>query len=323
VEVYNYATSYTALGLKIRNNPNPMVRAIVKIGTSRHAVRLLPFGDYVVNGAYSVPGLEKIASNDDAFYKLSVKTLIDLNKRKIEGDHPVGQKAMEHNVKRRAMKYIREVNDLHESPDAIRFASVNGFTPQEIYYILVNGQEEIYTSSFVGLYKRMMARMDPPKGDQFLVSLIFDRFRKFITLSAAYNTLDPFLNTMSTGNASLLMRKFVSGLQNSEGLEDAVDVADAFGSIKDTVLLKSLQKEVNDNYRQMAQEHNKRGEVIYGLLASLFNSRVSSAKDEQWSEKMAKKLNIPPIDYIPYKELTNEKGHVYEEVFFYGDKDGF
>lgn len=323
VHVYNYATSYTSLGRKIRSNPDPLVRAIVKIGTEPHALRLLPFVDYIVNGTYTISQLEKIASDEDAFYKLSVKTLIDLNKKKINGEHPVGVRAMEHTVRKQAMRYIRMVNELHESPDRIRFAIANSLTPQQIYYVLVNGQEEIYTSSFVGLYQRMMQRMDPPRGDKFLVSLIFDHFRKFITLSAAYNTLDPFLNTMSPQNASFLMRKFVGGLQYSEGLEDAVDVADAFGSIRDTALLKSLQKEVNENYREMVQQNNKRGKVIYGLLASLFNTRVSSAKDEQWSKKMAQQLNIPPIDYIPFDQLTNEKGHVYQEVFFYGDKDGF
>ncbi len=323
VHVYNYATSFTVLGRKIRHNPDSLVQAIVKIGASDQAIRLLPFVDYIVDGTYSVAELEKVARDEDAFYKLSVQTLMDMNKRAISGAHPVGLKAMEHNVKRRAMRYIRMVNELHESPDRIRFAISNKLTPQEIYYVLVNGQEEIYTSSFVGLYQRMMARMDPPRGDKFLVSLVFDHFRKFITLSAAYNTLDPFLETMKPANASLLMRKFVTGLENSTGLEDAVDVADAFGSIDDTVLLNSLQQQVNLNFQRMVNENNERGKVIYGLLATLFNTKNSHSEAGDWADQMAEKLNLPPLDYIPYEALTNSEGMVYQEVFFYGDKDGF
>src|SRR5699024_584994 len=116
--------------------------------------------------------------------------------------------AMEYNVKKRAMRYIRMVNELHESPDRIRFAIADQLTPQEIYYVLINGQEEIYTSSFVGLYGRMMERIKPKTGDQFLMSVVFDHFRKFITLSSAYNTLDPFLETMKISNSRLLMKKF-------------------------------------------------------------------------------------------------------------------
>lgn len=323
VHVYTYATSYTTLGRKIRHNPDSLVQAIVKIGSSDKAIRLLPFVDYIVNNTYSVPELEKISSNEDAFYKLSVKTLMDMNKRVINGDHPVGVKAMEANVRKRAMRYIRMVNELHESSDAVRFAVANKLTPQEIYYVLVNGQEEIYTSSFVGLYNRMMDRMKPPKGDAFLVSLVFDHFRKFITLSAAYNTLDPFLKTMEPANASLLMRKFVSGLEHSEGLEDAVDVADAFASIDDTALLNSLQQQVNLNFQKMVNENDERGKVIYGLLATLFNTKNSKSDAGDWADQMADKLNLPPLDYIPYSALTNTDGRVYQEVFFYGDKDGF
>jgi hypothetical protein len=324
-EVYNYATSYKPVGDVIRKNQDPLVQAIVKIGSiPQNAVRLLPFVDYVVKGTYTVPQLRKMATNDAAFYSLSVKTLIDLNKKILEGDHPVGQKAMESNVKKLALTYVRQVNELHESPDAVRFACANNLTPQEIYYILVNSQEEIYTSSFVGLFKRLMQRMDPPRGDKLLMSIVFDRFRKFITLSAAYNTLDPFLNSMNLQNANLLMRKFVGGLQYTKGLEDAVDVADAFGSIKDSVLLKNLQDEVNQNFQQMVQEKDERGKVIYGLLASLFNTRQSSDEDAVWSREMSQKLNLPPIDYIPFKQLVNDSsGRIYQEVFFYGDKDGF
>ena len=322
-QVYDYATSYTSIGSIVRHDPDTLVQAIVQIGKSPNAIRLLPFVEYITNGTYKLKNLEKIAANDDAFYKLSVKTLIDMDLKELKGEHPIALKAMEANVKRRALKYIREVNDLHESPDPVRFACVNSFSAPEIYFLLVNGEQEIYTSSYVGLFDRMMQHMNPPKGDKLLMDVIFDHFRKFITLAAAYNTLNPFLNSMSVHHANLLMQKFVGNLQYSKGLEDAVDVADAFGSIHDSILLRDLQHEVNENYAQMVRQNDVRGKVIYGLLASLFNTRESSTKDEVWSKNIASTFDLPPIDYIPFKNLENDSGIVYEEVFFYGDKDGF
>src|SRR5699024_10837882 len=114
VNVYNYATSYTVLGRKIRKNPDSLVQTIVEIGASPKAIRLLPFVDYIANGTYSVSELEEASSKEDAFYSLSVKTLMDMNKRVIDGEHPVGIKAIENNVTKRAMRYIRIVNGLHE-----------------------------------------------------------------------------------------------------------------------------------------------------------------------------------------------------------------
>lgn len=322
-QVYDYATSYTSLGSIVRHDPDTLVQAIVQIGKSPNAIRLLPFVEYITNGTYKLKNLEKIAINDDAFYKLSVKTLIDMDLKKLKGEHPIALKAMEANVKRRALKYIREVNDLHESLDPVRFACVNKFSAPEIYFLLVNGEQEIYTSSYVGLFDRMMEHMSPAKGDKLLMDVVFDHFRKFITLAAAYNTLSPFLNSMSVHHANLLMQKFVGNLQYSKGLEDAVDVADAFGSIHDSILLKDLQHEVNENYAEMVRDNDVRGKVIYGLLASLFNTRESSSKDEIWSKNISSTFDLPPIDYIPFKNLENDSGIVYEEVFFYGDKDGF
>jgi hypothetical protein len=169
----------------------------------------------------------------------------------------------------------------------------------------------------------MMERMKPPRGDELLMSVYFDRFKKFITMSAAYNTLDDFLRSMAEANASALMQQFVSGLQNTQDLEDAVDVADAFGSIKDSSLLMFLRREVDKNYLQMRREGNERGTVIYALLASLFASRESSTKDSVWAKDIAHHLSLPPIDRVSFRSLESDSGRVYQEVFFYGDKDGF
>lgn len=323
--VYNYATSYTMVGRVVRRNPDSLVQAIVKVGaTPENAIRVFPFIDYIVSGKYTIPELQKVAKNDDAYFLLAVNTLIDMNRRILDGEHMIGQPAMEASVKRSALSYIRMINQLHESPDPVRFTSVNSLTPQELYYVMVNGQQEIYTSSFIGVFKRFMQRMNPPRGDQFLMSVIFDRFRKFITLCSDYNTLEPFLASMSTQNANVLMHKFVDGLQYTKGLAAAVDVADAFGSIKDSALLKKLQVEVNHNFEQSVQEGDERGKVLYGLLSTIFNTRESSDQDEVWAKTMSQKFDIPPIDYIPFKDLVNDSaGRVYEEVFFYGDKDGF
>jgi hypothetical protein len=321
--VYDYATSFTSVGNEIRNNPDTLVQAIYKIGQSPNAIKILPFLEYIVDGTYTVKQLEAICQDDDAYYKLCVKTEIDMRRQQLEGKTVLNMVGMQDNLKIRALKYIREVNDLHESPDPVRFACVDKFTPQEIYYLLINGQEEIYTSSYVGLFKRMMERMDPPEGDELLMSVYFDHFKLFITMSAAYNTLNDFLHSMAEANSTALMEEFVAGLQKTPTLEDAEDVADAFGSIKDSSLLLFLRREVDKNYLQMQRENDKRGKVIYALLASLFTGRESSDKDSVWTKDISARLNLPPIDKVPFKSLIDDSGRVNEEVFFYGDKDGF
>ena len=63
----------------------------------------------------------------------------------------------------RGLKYVREMNDLHNESDAVRFKCIEGFSPEELYFIMVYGQNEIYTSSFLGTFKRMQERMGDRK----------------------------------------------------------------------------------------------------------------------------------------------------------------
>ncbi|WP_092457646.1 hypothetical protein [Thermoflavifilum thermophilum] len=321
--VYDYATSYTAVGNAIRRNPDSLVQTIVRIGQAPYAIQILPFLDGLVHKQYTIQQLEKIIPDKDAYYRLCVQTVIDMRRKWLNDTPVLNLKGMEQNVKRAALHYIRTINDLHDTLDAVRFACVDAFTPQEIYYLLINGEEELYTSSYVGLFKRMMQRMQPPRGDWLLMSVYFDRFKKFITMAAAYNTLNDFLQSMPEANSTALMQQFVSGLEKTETLEDAVDVADAFGSIRDPRLLEFLRREVDKNFLAMQKQQDKRGQVIYALLASLFSSRVHDQQDSVWSRDISRKFHLPPIDKVPFSNLVGDDGRVYEEVLFYGDKDGF
>lgn len=326
-QVLTYATSYTPTAAAIRKNPDPIVQQIVQIGRSEQSTRILPFIDELLDGSTTIADLEKIVANDDSYYKQMVKSTIKLQNRKLAGETPIGLKAMQENLQAKSLRYIREVDDLHEEQPPVRFRIVKDFTPQELYYLIVNGQEELYTSSYTnhngaGLYDQMMARMKPPRGDSLLMLVSFDHFKKFLAMAAGFNTLDNFLKSMEPENANYLMKKFVSNLEKTEDLEDAVDVANSFGSIRDPKLLNFLRSEVQKNYAFVSKKKDRRGTVIYSLLSSLFETETGAGNDSSKATDMAAKFQLPPINYVNFNTLQNDSGRVYEQVFFYGDKDG-
>jgi len=326
-QVLTYATSYTPVAGVIKKNQDPVVQLIVKIGSSGQSTRILPFIDELIDGTVTIDSLERVVSSDYPYFKQMVKTSIVLQRKKSNGEQPLGLKAMMENMKARSLRYIREVNDLHEEPNSVRFRVVKDFTPEELYYLIVNGQEELYTSSYTnhgnaGLYDQMMARMNPPKGDSLLLLVNFDRFKKFIAMAAGFNTLDHFLRSMAPENANYLMKKYVSSLEKTEDLEDAVDVANSFGSIRDPKLLQFLREEVKKNYLFVSRKNDKRGMVIYELLSSLFDTESGHGNDSSKASDMATKLKLPPINYVDFNGLLSDSGCIYQQVFFYGDKDG-
>lgn len=324
-KLLTYATSYTPTASAIRRNPDPLVQQIVQIGRSSQSTKLMPFIDQLLDGSTTVSELEKMVENDDNYFRQMVKTSIQLQKKKSEGQNPLGLKSMSENMRAKSMRYIREMNDLHEEPHPVRFRIVKDFTPEELYYLIVNGQEELYTSSYtnaakMGIYDQMMARMKPPRGDSLLMLVSFDKFKKFLAMAAGFNTLDNFLKSMDPENANYLMVKFVRSLEKTEDLEDAVDVANSFGSIRDPKLLDFLRTEVKKNLVFVTGKKDKRGITIYELLNSIFTE--DSGNDSTKATDMAAKLKLPPISYVEFNTLPSDSGRVYQQVFFYGDEDG-
>jgi hypothetical protein len=214
--------------------------------------------------------------------------------------------------------FITPINELHENPNpAVRFKAIQPLTAQELYYMMVLGENDIYTSSYKYSFDKMIEKMGPqPHGDSLLISLHFDRFKKFIKMAAGYNKLSEFLKTMPQ-NSEKLMQAFVAKLETTKTLEDAVDVADSYGSITSPELQKSMLQNVEWNEQRCIKEDNERGKKIYSLLKTIFLSA-----DPKNGIDLSKEIGIPPIYTVNYNYLADDSGRIIEQVFFYGDKDG-
>src|SRR6478735_5240819 len=154
-------------------------------------------------------------------------------------------------------------------------------------------------------------------GDSLLLNVRFDHFRKWIKMAANYNTLDDFIQRMDKGNADLLMKAFVNGLERTATLEDAVDVADSYASIGDTSIHDLILNQVQYNLQTAKKTGNVKAENIYNILNTLFLS-IDSSNHINLSES----LGIPPVYFLPNKDMQDEKGRIIIQQFFYGDEDG-
>jgi len=316
-ELFDYisSTNYPTRNA-VRRSRDPLVQTIVKIADhSRAPLRALPFLGEIYYGRKSLVEVDALAANEDVYYK-------ELVKLKLQNDS-IARDVYTSELAYRGLRYVREMDDLHESPDNVRFKSIDGLSPEALYFILVYGQDEIYTSSFLGTFKRLMERMAPTKGDELLDSVHYDHFRTFLRMCAGYNTLSTFLGTIDEANRIVLMSNFIGGLEKGkeDDLEDAVDVADAFGSIKDSALSEFLQNKVKENYELSYRVRSKKGVVIYGLLARLFEGSKTNGNDAGAADE-SQKLGLAPINLVPFNNLVDDSGVVYEQIFFYGDEDG-
>ena len=108
------------------------------------------------------------------------------------------------------------LNELHEASDVVRFklCDTSNMTAQELYTLMVYGEDEVYTSSFLGLFKRLMERMTEESSYEFLHNLGRNQYRTFIKMCAAYNELPTFLNKIPLSSHRAQTPQAVRGIKN-------------------------------------------------------------------------------------------------------------
>ncbi len=315
-KIYTYAAAGNNLSYKIRSSNDPLVRVIAKLSTMKTGRMFFPFLDDLYTGKQTIASIEPALKNDEKYYKLLVATQKSYAERLKNNDIPIEHESLTKKLKQKAVDiYVNEINGLHNSSDAVRFRKIQNLSPVELYYLAVMGADDIYTSSYLGVYKRLMDKINTKTaGDEILQAVNYDYFKKWLRLAASYNTLDDFLKHMSAENANTLMRNFVRGLDKTASLEDAVDVADSYASISNPELQLLIITEVQDNMNAATNDRAKR---IYSLLNTIFLS-----KDPANNIDITKELNIPPVYNMPLDRLTDASGRVIIEQFIYGDEIG-
>lgn len=332
VQLYSFAQSTSSPeGKLINENQDPMVKTVVQLSKTANALFYYPFLDDLLSGKKTIEQIRPLVGDGDAsydsigYYRLLVNTEIEYFKRMAPPtrDTPVamfGPNGLRDMLKGKSLQhFIKPINDLHDVNNlAIRMKAIQPLSPVELYYMMVMGESDLYTSSYKHSFNRMLQLMgSKPRGDSLLQNVHFDYFKKFIKMAANYNKLDTFLKTMPLDKSEILMKAFVANLDKTGNLEDAVDVADSYSSITDKKLLATILSYAEQNEAKSIQDNNQRGALIYGLLKMIMLSADSSNKVD-----LTELIGIPSIYEVTNKELQDEKGRIVQQVFFYGDEDG-
>ncbi|MEO7524628.1 MAG: hypothetical protein ABIT58_11070 [Ferruginibacter sp.] len=331
VQLYSSAQSNNSPeGILIHRNTNSMVMAVAKLSQTANALLYFPFLDDILSGKQSQDSIRKYIDGDKGYdsvgyFKLLVKTEIDYYTRMTSSKRDTaiamfGANGLREVLKGKALEhFIKPINELHEQNNlAVRMKAIEPLAPEELYYMMVMGENDIYTSSYKHSFNRMLQKMGTdPRGDSLMLKVNFDYFKKFIKMAANYNKLDTFLRSMPADNSETLMKAFVNNLDKGNDLEDATDVADSYSSINDKKLLDNILNTVIKNEQQSILDNNAKGKIVYGLLKQIFLS-ADSANNVDLTES----LGIPSIYEIQNNDLRDDSGRIIQQVFFYGDEDG-
>jgi hypothetical protein len=313
--------SRTELSKKIRTVNHPLVKLISELSRDNKGQMYMPFLHQITNGTLTRSEIDAAVRDSSAYYSLLVKTVVE-NAGLIRKNEPVASGYIAAGMlKRKTMEvYVNTINGLHDSPAPVRFKSIQALNPQELYYLIVMNETEIYTSSYMYVYNRIFELLSSKSSDTLLQLVNYDRYKKFLTMASNYNTLDNFLGRMSRRSATTLMTDFVNNLDKGAGqddIEDAVDVANAYAAIGDTSMRELMYRQVLNNLEIATANNNKKASIIYRLEKLIMES---SNGGEQVN--LSDSLGIQPIYTVKNDYLKDEKGRIVMQMYFYGDGAG-
>lgn len=265
-------------------------------------------------------------SEEEAWEIVSDKTKLfqALNRIQAEPNY-LGKKSVDDEIRNMSLVMVRDINDLHSETDDVRFKSVENLPPNQIYNFMVNGEEEIFTSSFNGLFNRLLKKMDQDEisGSELLKQVGPDKSRIFVKECAGFNRLNEFLATMSDIDAQELLAGIVKGLDSvKNNLAQATTVADIFSMVKDEQILKILQEEIKKEFERVdnTPEAPNEAKAIYGILSGMFGEKA--VVDKEWFKDKMDKFGLEDVTKIESNDLFNQDGSNVQQYYFYDDPDG-
>ncbi len=313
--------SNSAFSAKIKRVDHPLVKLISELSRDNQGQLFMPFLQQLTAGTLTRETISKAVKDSAAYYSLLVKTEIENAGLLKKGVKVPSARLTADMLKRKSMEvYVNGINGLHDFPAPVRFKSIQGLTPQELYYLIVMNETEIYTSSYMYVYNRIFELMTVKSSDSMLQLVNYDRYKKFLTMSSNYNTLDNFLGRMSIQSSTALMTDFVNNLDkgaDADDIEDAVDVANAYAAIRDSTLRKLMKDRVLVNYENALAQNNKKAITIYRL-----EKLIMESSDNGEAVNLTDSLGILPIYTVKNDFLRDSAGRIVMQMYFYGDQSG-
>lgn len=303
---------------RIRGISDKYVRQLVTMADDKRVRELLPFIIQVADNKLSTGEILEKRMEPSEYFKLMVNTLKEMSGDG-ESDRPFVN-VLRAGIREKALAfYVNEINDLHSAPETKRFASVKNLRAEDLYYLITSCEEELYTSSFLGLFKRLMGHFRNSRADSLMQIVNYDNFRKFIRITANYNTLTVYLDQLSPESAGQQLKRFITGVETdvNTGLEKAMDIADCFTGLDSSTHIAGLiQEELEANYNRCMASEQYFGTRLYGILIQVLDLvREQNAFHKLWA-------TLGNYEMLEREALMNSGGEINELVLFYGDEDG-
>lgn len=298
----------------LQYSTDPTVKKILEInnqiGYNSKPLLLL---DDIVNNRTNIKDATSVGTQQAQLYSALVKI--------VSRSKYVGRYSIDRELRDYSLRFTREINDKIASGSSQPFYAVESFNAAELYFLMLYGREEVFTSTFNGLFNRFIQKISAGGGQAFFSSVSNNRFRDFLSMCSGYGVLEEFLIKFNNSDKQNLLLTYIANLESErDNLSSVVLVAEALSNISDAQLLASLQAGVRKEYERVSDANDKIGISIYGVLSSIISGNAKT--EMSWYHTIAQQFRIAPVSTLTIGSLLNSSASCVEQMYFYNDDDG-
>ncbi|HEX2684634.1 MAG TPA: hypothetical protein VHL77_11905, partial [Ferruginibacter sp.] len=308
----------TDLVRAVKDHQNPLVQTVLEISKEKNYKNYLPFVPLIAEHKITLAEVDQLRAEPSKYFKRIVDMEMANQQNRVAGKRVVYQAPTRQYLKDYAKMFFTDVvNSLHEEPsEKARYFVFDEMRAQDLYFVITTGETELYTSSYLYTYKKLMGMFEKGKYDALFDLVNYDQYRKFLSMAGRYNTLTGFLQQMPDESSINIVKRLIKGLgaNDNVNLEDLINVAETFPGITADKALSSLtEQELRNNYNRNVTASNPDGMKAYTLLTEIFNV----VKNDQAGNR----ANMPEFFKAYYKvshrSLREKDGRINELVLFF------
>lgn len=313
-------TFYTT---RVKASDNKTIQAVSGLQQDSYYKLVLPFSLAIREGRITTGEIRLLALTPKDYYHAFAKeaTRLHTNPRQEVQDF-LKQPITRLNKYFANYYFIKEINDLHELPDAVRFRVLDSLPALDLYFLLLGGGSELviggssalYTSSFLYVFNRFLLQTEKTGLNEFFAGINYYQFEQFMANISDYGLVDKLINEMDDETACSLLEKYAAGLPNNhltvnESILNAMTMAEIFYEIRHHPnISKRLAERISIIQKQPELQEQflylRMYEAIIDLLAYRNQQSVDSIYNVFTINRLAK------------------QGTIVEACFFYDDEDG-
>lgn len=302
---------FTAL---VSRSNNMTIKAVSSVKKDNFYDRIMPFSLAIYENRITVEEVRNLVLCPQDYYEAFIEEALWLYKNPDPEKKAFLQQPIVNTIKNLANIYfIREINMLHESPDKTRFQVLNTLNARDLYFLLIGGSGQLYTSSFMYVYKQFLAKTEKEGLDKFFDDIDYYQFENVMSNISGYGLVDDLVNHLKEEKVAGLFGKYLSGLTNrrltdNEIILNAMTLAEVLNEVRHhQVIREILVKRIDEILKQPELQYFFMHQRMYNGFKDILLNRINYKTDDTY-------------DMLSIKRLQ-KNNYIVQACFFYDDED--